>query len=100
MNSQNFKHLSFLFLLIAGLGDLGTTLYGISAGFQETRPFGIFCLMTTVIFGSAVWSFYKLPVFSTAPEKARRIVTACLVLFAFSPLAYNLGVLLGVWGGF
>ena len=37
LSSQKFRRLSLLFLLVAGLGDMATTAYGLSAGFKETR---------------------------------------------------------------
>lgn len=88
--------LAYVLLVIACLGDFTSTVFGISRGYQESRPyaypFGV--LLVPLIFGSIVWLFNR-SFFASVPALARRCIIGALIAFAFTPLAWNLCALLG-----
>lgn len=81
------KYRVYLLLFVAGLGDLGTSLYNSSIGVQETRPFA-YPFLATLIFCAFVWSS-RQRFFSSVPTSMRRLITAGVIYLAFTPLLWN-----------
>jgi len=82
---------AYVLLFLCGLGDVVTTLAGLSLGFVETRAF-FFPFLATIILGGCVWLISWLP----TPETLKTPTISFLVVLAFSATANNLAVLVGV----
>jgi len=79
------KSLVYLLLFVGGLGDLVTTLYGLSIGLVETRP--LFPFAATTIFCACVWLINRE--WLQAPQKLKNIAKELFVAVAFSPVLWN-----------
>jgi hypothetical protein len=76
---------------LCGLGDALTTGFGLLLGFSETRVLFV-PFLATLIFWGALWITESLP----SPNIVRVVIQYFLFAVAFSPVASNLMVLLGV----
>lgn len=90
MTGSSHNHV-YRLLFLCGLGDALSTSLGLSLGFVETRFFFVPFLATAILAG-AVWFIQ----FLGGLKFVREGIQFGLVLVAFSGLANNLMVILGV----
>ena len=81
---------------LAGLGDALTTGGALLLGFSEHNPFFVPFLATLIFLGAARFvDWRRLEV----PGWFRVGVKGCLLVLAFSPVVWNLGVMFLAWLG-